>query len=144
MASAALDGLPPLLVEIAAVTDLDAALTLARERGGERVTIPAYPGTEGCWLTLAIGPARAAALCAHFRTVGPDGVAVGYRCDIPRGPYTVMGQAKSRYRAARAEGASVRKAARAAGIHQRTAWRYEAERDEADNRGPDLFDAIER
>lgn len=72
--------LPGILAEIADVAGEDAALAIARVRGGTEVYIPPVPANDH-WLCDLIGPERAAKVCDQLTGgVGPR------RVDMPNGP----------------------------------------------------------
>lgn len=122
------EGLPSPLDEIAEVAGLDAALAIADAVGGTRVGIPPRP-LKDHWLTDLVGDEKASLICNHFRILSTEDRERGARhIIIPRGPATRDKQAKARFYAARDAGASVRAAARKARIHERTAFRWEMQR----------------
>jgi hypothetical protein len=72
--------LPGVLREIAAVAGEDAALAIARARGGTSVYFPPVP-SEDHWLCALVGREAAQAVCDQLTCgVGP------LRVDLPRGP----------------------------------------------------------
>lgn len=109
--------LPEVLAEIAGAAGLDAALKLARERGGQTVYIPGR-ATADHWLTELVGPAAAARICDHFRVRDS-----GARVLIP---IARISSARRTLVRALENGASAREAAAAAGCHERTAYRARA------------------
>ncbi|MBK1625214.1 helix-turn-helix domain-containing protein [Afifella marina] len=116
--------LPGILAEIAEVAGEEAAHAIARARGGTRVYLPGRADDDH-WLTRCVGREAADAICRHFAAGGPDGSS-GASYLIPLGQ---AGSTKGRRRALAAElrrGASVAEAARAVGMHERTAWRMRA------------------
>lgn len=126
--------LPDTLAEIADVIGVDAALRLADARGGGRVTIPSR-APEGHWLVGLIGREAADQLCAHFRTLSPEGAARGVELDLPRGPTGTLASARRRIAQAMADGASAEAAARHAGMSRRTAYRMKKRRTGDDKQG---------
>jgi len=73
----AYDGLPGQIVEIAEIAGLQAALTIANARGGNRVYIPATADDDH-WLVTLIGRDAANKLMGYYAT--------GVELDMPRGP----------------------------------------------------------
>lgn len=72
--------LPGILAEIAEVAGEDAAMAIARVRGGTSVYIPPVPANDH-WLCRLIGRDEAAAVCDRLTCgVGPR------RVDLPLGP----------------------------------------------------------
>lgn len=122
------DSLPSPLDEIASVAGLDVALAIADAVGGTRVTIPAHPKADH-WLVETVGMPAAKKVCRHFMTLSPEETERGARhIMIPRGPKGLFKQAKARFYQARDRGCSVRVSARRAGVHERTAFRWERKR----------------
>lgn len=105
--------LPALLAEIAAATDVEAALAIARAHGGTTVFIPARP-RDGHWLVELLGRPRAEALARAL--VPPGG---GMKMLIPLGPQRT-GQRWRDMREMIDKGCSEREIARAIGVHERT------------------------
>lgn len=116
------DALPALLAEIAEVIGVAATLRLADARGGGRVTIPSR-APEGHWLPGLLGRDAADRLCAHFRTLSPEGAARGVELDLPRGPTGTLASARRRMAQSMDAGSSAEAAARSAGMSRRTAYR---------------------
>lgn len=89
------DWLPGVLAEIAEVAGLDAALAVARAKGGGRAYIPAPAQLNGDhWLVQAIGDDLARAVAGHFQ-VGNS----GHELMIPLGPaggYAAQRRARAR------------------------------------------------
>lgn len=106
--------LPEVLAEIAQAAGIEAALKLARERGGTRVYIPARV-REGHWLSETVGLAAAEAICQHFCT---DGIGIYLVVPMAR-----AAQARRVLVQALEEGLPADKAARRAGMHVRSAFR---------------------
>ncbi|PAL20202.1 helix-turn-helix domain-containing protein [Sphingopyxis sp. GW247-27LB] len=73
--------LPPILTEIAEVAGEDAALTIARVRGGTSIYIPPVPANDH-WLCRLIGRDEAKAVCAHLTR----GQGRPRRLELPLGP----------------------------------------------------------
>lgn len=71
---------PGVLAEIAAVAGDDAALAIARARGGTEVYIPPAPAADH-WLTKLVGAQAARAIADHL-TCGVGGL----RVELPTGP----------------------------------------------------------
>jgi len=79
--------LPGLLGDIEAAAGREAAMMLARARGGSRVHIPGQ-AREGHWLVNLVGMAAAEKICWLFRGAGNGGSYV----KIPRGHYIIANQ----------------------------------------------------
>ncbi len=118
------DWLPPQLADIAGVIGLEAALRIAKLKGGARCYIPARAG-EDHWLTSIVGRETANRLCAHYRVIPGSGTGLGVEITLPRGIHTL---AKRRFYELRAQGVSVARAARECGAHLRTARRWEKDK----------------
>lgn len=71
--------LPGLLQEIALITDLETALIIAREKGGQRVYLPLQPKADH-WMSKAVGTAMAEKIC---KSICPG--SGGLDIDIPKG-----------------------------------------------------------
>jgi len=111
-----------LLAEIAEIAGRDAAIRLARAKGGgEKVYIPAPENLfVDHWLVAALGWKAALRIA---RAYGPD------RINIPLGPAAFRRpRAREALRDALAEGSSIAEAARRAGVSERTARRRRRER----------------
>ena len=78
--------LPGVLGQIATVAGEEAALAIARSRGGTRVYIPPHPDAEH-WMSRLVGVCAARAIAAHL-TMG----AGGFRIDLPAGPAGHLGK----------------------------------------------------
>lgn len=120
------DHLPALLDEIAEavgaalkdrVAGVEAALQLARVKGGQRVHFPGRL-TPGHWLTEAVGDRAAQAIVDHFRAGGR-----GIELDIPLGSggsYLSQRRARARQMAAGlSAGLSANRLAASVGITRR-------------------------
>ena len=97
--------LPEVLAQIAAVAGIDAALAIARVKGGARCTFPPKV-REDHWLAELVGRDTANAICKELAT------GIGVELLIPRGEHATR---KRRFYDLRAEGMSVEGAARACG-----------------------------
>lgn len=128
--------LPGLLGEIAEIAGLEAALAIAEEVGGTRVSIPARVADDH-WLVKTAGREAAEKICDHLRILSPDGREAGARhVVIPRGPTGLMAKARTRLAKELEAGTSAREAARRSGLSERTAWRMRARlQDEDDSQG---------
>jgi hypothetical protein len=73
--------LPPILTEIAEVAGEEAALAIARVRGGTEVYIPPRPRNDH-WLCRLVGRDEAKAICARLTS----GQGRPRRLEIPLGP----------------------------------------------------------
>lgn len=113
--------LPEVLADIAEAAGLDAALKLAEHYGGTRRKIPAHAGDDH-WLVQCVGRKAADSICALFRQ-GADARQSGQEIVIPLGPTGTMRAARRRMINALEAGAPAREAARAAGMHERSAYR---------------------
>ena len=108
--------LPEVLAEIAEAAGLDAALQIAEEHGGTRMSFPAFLPEGDHWLTTCVGREAAEKLCAHFRQgTGGDGFGGAYVL-IPRGPTGAIAGARRRMAKVLREGGSAADAARAAAL----------------------------
>lgn len=115
--------LPAILAEIAEIAGLEAALAIADRRGGARVLIPRH-APDDHWLVEAVGREAADAICHHFAVDGADGKPLGtYEVYLPLGPHGALKRARRRLVSELENGASVRQAARKAGLTERTGWR---------------------
>lgn len=83
--------LPGILAEIADVAGEEAALAVARVRGGTQIYIPPIPANDH-WLCQLIGPEEAAAVCDRL-TAGVG----SRRADVPMGEFSAY-RAESRNR----------------------------------------------
>jgi hypothetical protein len=131
--------LPELLAEIAEAAGLDAALKLAEEKGGARVSIPARLPAGPHWLTECVGPEAAAKICALYRQRSSSDRWRGAYVLIPRGPTGAIAAARRRMAQALAEGASAAEAARRAGMTERTAYRVRSRARQRDDKQGSLF-----
>ncbi|QFR32402.1 hypothetical protein [Ancylobacter sp. TS-1] len=126
--------------EIVGVIGLPAAVKLADARGGTKITIPSRVSASH-WLVEIIGREAADQLCAHYRTLAPEGWERGTVLDMPRGPTGTLHQALGRARRQMAEaleaGQTAADAARVSGMTRRTAFRMR--RRERDRRQLKLF-----
>lgn len=109
--------LPELLSEIAEITDEQAAMLVARAKGGTRTYIPKHPGATH-WLTLAVGAERARIIGRHF-SAGNSGISL----EIPLGPMATNQQRWRRVKQLKAEGHSKHEIARMTGFHYKTVQR---------------------
>ncbi|EFO31656.1 conserved hypothetical protein [Roseibium sp. TrichSKD4] len=136
------EDLPGYLGEIAEAAGVDAALAIAEVRGGTRIDIPARV-SEGHWLIDVVGREAADLICEYFRTLSPDQREAGARhIVIPRGPAAILKQAQQRLEKELLLGASVRSAARASGLSERTAFRVQKKlRDRQNKRRGDQSEA---
>lgn len=106
--------LPPIMAEIADVIGMDAAWRLIREKGGQRIYVPADVN-QGHWLALLIGLDKAKDLAEHFR--GGSG---GTLVTIPQARLYSSQQAMVK---ALSGGATANEAAAVSGMHVRSAYR---------------------
>ena len=122
--------LPGLLGDIADLVGPEIALEIARHRGGTRIDLPAT-AQPGHWLTALVGFDAADKICRGLATTDADGKTKGAQREIlPLGPTSALRAARRRARDALDRGSSVREAAREAGLHERTLWRYKAKDDD--------------
>ncbi|MGR3484046.1 MAG: helix-turn-helix domain-containing protein [Paracoccaceae bacterium] len=126
--------LPPLLNEIADVAGVDAAIALAKLRGGSRISIP-KTASDDHWITVAVGREAADAICAHFSGGGDGRVQV----DLPLGPTSAQAGIRRAIDAMLEEGRSADDIARTLRVHRSTVFRRAAARGASDDQ-PDLFD----
>lgn len=129
--------LPDLLARIADIAGEEAALAIARARGGTLAYIPAADNmTEDHWLAVAVGIERARLIAKAL----VSGI-LGDRFAIPLGPEgglkTYIRARRSAASEALASGASIDEAARLAGIDRSTVLRIK--RQMRDERQGNLF-----
>lgn len=105
--------LPPLLAELAEVAGLGRALAFARDFGGRRIKVAAHMGDDHP-VVLSLGRAGADRL-AELRA--------GEHVVIPYGPTGTTAEARQRLARTLVDGGSINEAARASGLHHRTAQR---------------------
>ncbi|MEC9243443.1 helix-turn-helix domain-containing protein [Nitratireductor rhodophyticola] len=120
--------LPSVLAEIAEVAGAEAAWALARTQGGATIYIPAE-ADDNHWLTELVGMEAAEKICQHFR-VGNSGARILI-------PLAKLSEQRLRLHRALEAGMSAPQAARAAGMHERSAFRARArmrDDDEIDDR----------
>lgn len=131
--------LPEILSAIAEVAGLDAALQIAEEHGGTRMSFPAFLPDGDHWLINCVGREAAEKICKHFRQgTGGDGFAGAYVL-IPRGPTGAIAGARRRMAKVLREGGSASDAARAAGMTERTAYRTKKRIRERGDKQGELF-----
>lgn len=119
-------GLPGILGEIAEVIGKDAAYKIVAHCGGTRASFPAKVDADH-WLSQLLGPETANQLCHHFAVSSPDETVAGLRhVVIPLGPNSAQKLARKRLAEELASGKSVRAAARAVGVHERTSFRVKS------------------
>lgn len=123
--------LPPVLAQIAAVVGEEAALKIAKLRGGTQVYIPPIVAADH-WLAEAIGH-REANILADELTCGIK----GFRLEIPMGPMSSEAQARAQIDRMIAEGRSERDIALTTRYSIRTVRRHKAKI--RDNRQMSLF-----
>ena len=116
--------LPALLAEIAEVAGIDAALAIARAKGGHEVFVVAKLRPDN-WLVQAVGMEKAQLLSEHFCSGRAR-----QKLTIPLGPagsYLAERQRRARSMAdALSSGASANQIAQAAGVTNRSARRFRA------------------
>jgi len=109
------DDLPPLLATIAELAGEPAALAVAREYGGTRVTVPMRARGRN-WLTAIVGPAAAERVIAQLGGAR--------RIDIPLGPEAQLHGSRRaferHFEELMAQGKSVTSMARLLGVTERT------------------------
>lgn len=125
-----IDGLPPLLAEIAEIAGLEAALAMAEARGGQKIYIPS-PDRVGPthWLAETVGLDAARKLGARF---GSNLI------EIPFGPAASVHRLRRRIARMIEAGASSNTIAAACGVTFRTVTRHRA-RARGDDAQGDLF-----
>ncbi len=115
--------LPGLLGDIADIAGLQVAYKIAQSHGGTRVSIPAR-AQEGHWLTELVGYETADEICRGLATLSTRGVLKGVSNEtLPRGPASLIQNARREARRLLKTGMSAREVARATGLHERTIWR---------------------
>jgi hypothetical protein len=123
--------LPGILQEIADAAGIDAALKIAKAKGGTNVCLPGVDGARrDCWLTRLVGEEAAVKIALSY---GPK----GGRVDIPLGPFSrsALVAAEIRRRLEAAE--SVSEIARAVGCGARAVYRHkERLREEQSRQAP--------
>lgn len=102
------EALPFILAQVQEIAGLDAALQLARARGGRRMYCPATPTPE---LIIQIGEGAANALSQLY----PNEM-----INVPLGPYGAAQAARRIADGAIRDGASLSEAARLSGLTERT------------------------
>ncbi len=125
--------LAPLLNQIAEVAGLEAALALAAERGGSRVSFPARLPQKH-WLIDCVGKEAAELICEEFRG-GNYGAAV----DLPVGPTGTANALRRDVDRMIRDGVSPDQIAMKMKVHRTTVFRRKANLGLKDNQ-PDLFD----
>lgn len=120
--TSAWDALPEVIAQIAEVAGPEAAWTLAREKGGRQIYLPAR-ATAGHWLTKMVGLDAAQKICTFYRA-GSSGT----HLLIP-----MASAVRTREELARAieEGGSNNDLAGRLGKHERTIRRHKARLREA-------------
>lgn len=109
--------------ELVAVAGEAAALKLVAAHGGTIRHIPARLRSDDHWLVQCVGWPAAEALCAHYRQMMASESWSGQKILVPLGPASSGAEARRRLARAIESGASNARAARAAGLHERTARR---------------------
>lgn len=106
--------LPGILAEIAEVAGVEAALAIARVRGGTQIYVPPKPANDH-WLCRLIGRDEAMAVCERLTCgVGP------LRVDLPLGPVGQAAKIRARIDAMIVEQRSERDIALATGYTTRS------------------------
>lgn len=123
--------LPGILGEIAAEAGEEAALLIAKYRGGTQVYFPPDPPLDH-WLCRLIGRDAAKRVCARLC----DGHA-GVRIDLPLGPVGRAARARAQVDAMLTEGRSERDIALATGYTTRAIRRRRAQLDRCEGRAAD-------
>ena len=114
--------LPGLLAEIADAAGVEAALTIARAKGGVRAYFPAVPTAEH-WLSRLVGHQKALAIGAAVAP-GRSGIEI----EVPSGRAYDHAQRRRCILDMSAAGLSAPAIARELGLHQRTVKKYLAAR----------------
>ena len=109
--------LPGILAKIADVAGIDAALEVARARGGTDAYFPARPGASH-WLTQAVGREAAIAICRVLVSGKGD------KLLVPMGPTSSQAARWRRIHEMIDEGHSTRTVARAVGVDYSTVKRH--------------------
>lgn len=105
--------LPPLLADLVAAAGLGRVLSFARDFGGQRIKVAARMGDDHP-IVVSLGRAGADRL-AELRA--------GEHVVIPFGPTGTTAEARQRLARTLVDGGSINDAARASGLHHRTAQR---------------------
>lgn len=121
--------LPDLLARIAEVAGIDAAIAVARAKGGTKAYFPLQPNA-GHWLVEAVGATAAAAICRDL----VSGVK-GAEIDVPFGPTGSWAEIRRRVAELDRAGHSAPSIARACGITERSVRRSRARRRGDPNQG---------
>lgn len=121
--------LPAVLAEIAAIAGLDAALAIARARGGTKVYLPRQPAADH-WMVAAVGQETAEKICKAICANQ-----TGTHLLIPLGPTGTLAQARRLAAQLDAAGASAATIARSAGLTDRTVRRMRKARRENPRQG---------
>ena len=100
-------------IELAGISE-QAALLLAKEHGGTRVTIPVKASADH-WLSLLIGQENANKLCAYY---------CGEEIDVPLGPMTTGAQLHRTIRYLDRAGYTYERIAKLVGCDRRTVIRH--------------------
>lgn len=124
-----MSALPALLAEIAEIAGVEAALAIARVKGGTRAYFPARPGADH-WLVAAVGADTASLVCREL-VANQTGV----HLDVPLGPTGTLAAARRLAAELDAAGASAATIARSAGLTDRTVRRMRARRREDPRQG---------
>lgn len=106
------------LEEVAAVAGVDAALALARAKGGQRVYITSRATfrKSGSWLTAIVGKEAAAQIVDLF--------SIGHDVEIPLGVEASRKMRRDIAVELLREGLTINEIARRSGFHRRTVSRY--------------------
>jgi len=129
--------LPGLLAEIEAATDTDAALAVAKAKGGTRAYFPANPDANH-WLTQCVGAEKAMLIAQTLKT-GHGGVEL----IVPMGPNVNTLARWRKIRQMIEEGCSKSVIALTCGVHERTVQNHKNGKSKTvDNliKQKDLFD----
>lgn len=113
-------GLPSLLQEIEGIAGRDAALKLAKAKGGTVIFLPSPPLPADNWLVLLLGAAPAAIVAGHFAGRSSIGSSVGAKLKVPKAAYELRIE---RFRSLPA-GLSLNDQALAMGLDVSTVSRY--------------------
>lgn len=106
------------LFEIAAVAGMDAAMAVARAKGGVKAYFPARP-KEGHWLVDAVGMEAARTICTALVS-GRSGLEI----DVPIGPAGSRDSARQVIETAYAGGMQAKDVVRLTGVSERTVRRH--------------------
>lgn len=118
--------------EIAEIAGIEVATTLCEAYGGTQIHIPSAVDADH-WLSLCVGNEAANKICEHFSSFGLNDDAdltnqkrgIRYAL-LPLGPASLRSKAHRKLVEYLKSGMPARRAARLAGVSERTAWNVKA------------------